>query len=58
MSNLSNIEFKNLETLEIFNPFVNEALKSEISYTSKCKRILVLQKAGLCSSPVEPAEEV
>lgn len=50
---MAQIEFKNLETLEYFKPLINEIEQTTRTYQNKCKRILILQKSGLCSQPIE-----
>lgn len=54
---MAQIEFKNLETQTYFQNIITEFEQKERAYQNKLKRILTLQKSGLCSSPVKYEEE-
>lgn len=53
---MATIEFKNLETKQTLGPIYEQIVNAQKVYSYKCKRILVLQKSGLCSLPIEPEE--
>lgn len=54
---MATIEFKNLETEQTLKPIYEQIINQQKIYAYKCKRILVLQKSGLCSVPIEPVED-
>jgi len=54
---MAQIEFKNLEPLEYFKPLIKKIENKDQIFRNKLKRVLVLQKSGLCSVPVQMEEE-
>lgn len=54
---MAQIEFKNLETQKTLGPLYEQIVNAQKVYADKCRRILILQKSGLCSVPVQMGEE-
>jgi hypothetical protein len=53
---MATIEFKNQQTQQFFINLEYQEYLEELSdyfFRQQCKRVLVLQKAGLCSVPIE-----
>lgn len=55
---MATIEFKNLETKQTLGPIYEQIVNAQKVYADKCRRILVLQKSGLCSQPIQLEEVV
>lgn len=50
---MATIEFKNPETQQFFSEIVYQEYLETLAFQTKCARVLKLQKAGLCSQPIE-----